>query len=412
MSKILKKTKSFIVIVVLISIAFFVGNNFEPIIRNAEAAAWESNWGLLYQVLDIIKTQYVQKKVEDKNLIYGAIKGMLKALGDPYSRFVEPKAFEEMQIRLDGKFAGVGIQIGIKDEHLTVISPIEGTPAFRMGLKAMDRIIKVDGKDTEGMSLEEAVSRIRGPRGTKVTLTILRKGKKEPFDVDIVRDIIKIKSVPKAKMIDNRYKIGYIQLATFENKTATEEVENALANLDKEGIRALVLDVRNNGGGLLRNSVDIASIFIKKGAVVHTVDRDGNRETLEVIGTETKFYKRPLIVLINEGSASASEILAGAIQDHRRGTLVGAKSFGKASVQNIRPLSDGSAVLITVAKYLTPKGYNISEQGISPNIFVTVPTATIEAASKDDYEYKEKDDIQLQRAIKILQNKIGKPSGG
>ncbi len=374
-----------------------------------EAAPTESNWGLIYQVLDIIKTQYVKKSVDDQQLIYGAIKGMLKALEDPYSRFMEPKAFEEMQIRLDGKFAGVGIQLGIKQDHLTVIAPIEGTPAAKAGVKALDRIIKIDGASTDGMSLEEAVSRIRGTRGTVVTLTMMRATKKEPFDLRLVRDTIKIKSIPKVKMVDPRYKIGYIQLATFENKTAPLEMEEALTELENDDVRALILDLRNDGGGLLRNAVDIGSMFIKSGAIVHTVDREGNKETLEVVAVQKTCYKIPLIVLINEGSASASEILAGAILDHGRGTLVGSRSFGKASVQNIRPLTDGSAVLITVAKYLTPKGINISDHGISPNVFIQVPTATIEAAMKDNYEYKEEIDNQLQEAIKILRKKLRKP---
>ncbi|MBU0580901.1 MAG: S41 family peptidase, partial [Candidatus Margulisbacteria bacterium] len=403
------KLKNIVFIFILITFGFFIGTHLDLVMSKAQAVNWESRWGLIWQAFDIIQTQYVEKNIEDKELIYGSIKGMLKALNDPYSRFMEPKAFEEMQIRMDGKFAGVGIQIGIKHETLTVISPIEGTPAFRSGVKAMDKIIKVDGKNTEGISLEEAVTLIRGPRGTKVILTIIRQGVKEPFDISIVRDIIKIKSVPKAKIIDKKYGIGYIQLATFENKTAAEEMEEAITDLNKQGMRGLILDVRNNGGGLLRNAVDITSIFVKKGAVVHTVDRDGNRDTLEIIGVKTSLYRSPLIVLINEGSASASEILAGAIKDHKRGYLIGARSFGKASVQNIVPLSDGSAILITVAKYLTPKGINISEEGISPNMFVQVPTATIEAAMKDDYEYKEADDLQLQESIKYLRKKIGTP---
>ena len=237
----------------------------------------------------------------------------------------------------------------------------------------------------------------------------MRQNKKDPFEVRLVRDTIKIKSVPKVKMVDERYKIGYIQLATFENKSAPQEMEDALTELEKDDMRALIIDLRNDGGGLLRNAVDIGSMFIKDGAIVHTVDREGNKETLEVVAVQKTFYKKPLIVLINEGSASASEILAGAILDHGRGILVGARSFGKASVQNIRPLTDGSAVLITVAKYLTPKGINISEHGISPNVFVQVPTATIEAAMKDNYEYKEDIDNQLQEAIKILRKKVGKP---
>jgi carboxyl-terminal processing protease len=391
-----------VVYIVLIFFGFVLGINAHGFMGRAQAAIWESNWGLLYQVLDIVKTQYIDKDLEDQKLIYGSIKGMLKSLDDPYTRFIEPKSFEEMQIRMDGKFAGVGIQIGIKDDILTVIAPIEGTPAFRAGMKAMDRIIKVDDIETDNMSLEEAVSKIRGPRGTKVTLTIIRKNKKEPIPIDIVRDIINIKSVPKVKMVDKKKKIGYIQLATFENKTSPQEVEDAIATLNAKGMKALILDVRNNGGGLLRNAVDIASFFIEEGSVVHTVDRDGNKDTLEVVSVPSNYYKKPIVILINHGSASASEILAGAIRDRKRGQIIGTNSFGKASVQNVRPLSDGSAVLVTIAKYLTPDGTDINANGITPNIIIEIPTANIEAAQEEGYEYKEEDDVQLQKAIEVL----------
>jgi carboxyl-terminal processing protease len=363
------------------------------------ASKAETNWGILYQVLGIIRTQFVEKDIPDDQLIYGAVRGMLKALDDPYTRFVDPKGFEEMQIHLNGNFTGIGIQIGIKDDQLTVISPIEDTPAAKSGLKALDKIISINGKSTEDMSIEQAVSLIRGPKGSRVTLTIQRGTKNKPKDYTMLRETIKLKAVYKKKMLDDKNKIGYIYLSTFESKESYQEMVDALKELDQKGMKSLILDLRNNGGGLLDEAIQIASIFIKDGAVVHTVDRYGNKETFEVVDTQYTWYDKPIVVLVNGGSASASEILSGAILDDKRGILLGTKTFGKASVQNIRPLSDGSAVLVTVQKYQTPSGTNINKIGITPNITVEIPTATIEEAlNNPNYEYKEEKDNQLLAA--------------
>lgn len=390
---------------VLIAIfTFFIGLGTTKLI----AARGETSWGLLYQVLGIVKTQFVEKNIEDKNLIYGAIKGLLKSLDDPYTRFVEPKAFDEMKIRLSGNFAGVGIQIGIKDHILTVIAPIQETPAYRAGLKALDKIIKIDDKKTDDMSLEEAVSLIRGPKGTKVTLTILRGAGHKKKEIDIIRDNIKLKAIYKSEIIDKKNKIGYIHLITFESRDTLDEVIDSIKELEKKNLRGLIFDVRNNGGGLLDNAIDIGSIFIKDGTIVHTVDRDKNRETFEVTAVDYEWYDKPLIVLINGASASASEILAGAIENNDRGILMGTQTFGKASVQNIKPFSDGAAILLTIAKYLTPNGSDINKVGISPNIEVKIPTASIEAAQKEDYEYSFEKDDQLQAAIKKMRKLINK----
>ena len=349
------------------------------------------------QVLDIVKHDYVEKDVDDQKLVYGSIRGLLSALDDPYTRFMEPKAYKEMKIRMSGTYSGIGIYIGIKETHLTVISPIEGTPAYKAKLKAGDKIVTVDGKATKDMALEEAVSLIRGPRGSKVKLGVSRKGWKEEKDFNIVRDKIEIKSI-SSKIIDAN--IAYIKLNTFENLNASREFEKALRKY-KEA-KGLIIDLRGNGGGLLQNAIDIGSMFIDRGLIVQTIDREGRREEIESTGRV--LWRKPTAVLINESSASASEILAGALRDNRVATLVGAKTFGKASVQNVRRLNDGAALLVTIAKYLTPNGEDINKVGISPEVEVLIPTA--EADAEPEIEETGLKDIQLDRAILVLKAMI------
>lgn len=395
-----KKTIKLKTAILIALFTFVIGAGTSRLI--AAYSYGEASWGLLYQVLGLVKTQYVEKKIDDTTLIYGSIRGLLRSLNDPYTRFVEPKSFDEMKIRLSGNFAGVGIQIGMKDHLLTVIAPIQDTPADKAGIKAMDKIMEIDGKSTEDISLEEAVSLIRGPKGTNVTLTILRGEKNTKKEYTLIRDNIKLKAIYKQEIIDQDKKIGYLHLITFESQETTDEVISALQALDKQGMRGLILDLRNNGGGLLESAIEIGSIFIKDGVIVHTVDRDHNKETFEVTSVDYAWYEKPLVVLINGGSASASEILAGAIENNQRGKLIGTQTFGKASVQNIKPFTDGSAVLLTIAKYLTPSNNNIHSVGITPNIIVEIPTATIEEALKDDYEYSPEKDTQLQTALQEM----------
>lgn len=356
------------------------------------------------QVLDIIQNDYVEKDLDDQKLVYGSIRGLLSALDDPYTRFMEPKAYEEMKIRMSGTYSGIGIYIGIKDHQLTVISPIEGTPAYRAKLKAGDQIMTVDDKTTKDMALEEAVSLIRGLPGTKVKLGILRKGWKEPKPFEIIRAKIEIKPI-KTKIVDEN--IAYIKLITFENLTAAREFEKALRKFKQA--EGLIIDVRGNGGGLLQNAIDIGSMFIERGRmIVQTVDREGKRESIEARGRV--WWRKPTVVLINGASASASEILAGALRDNQVATLVGTKTFGKASVQNVRRLNDGSALLLTIAKYLTPNGEDINKKGIAPDIEVLVPTE--EAEAKLEIEEEEAEDIQLQKAIEVLKSMIKKEARG
>lgn len=357
------------------------------------------------QALDIVKNDYVNKNLDDQKLVYGSIRGMLDALDDPYTRFMEPKPYKEMRLRMSGSYSGIGIYIGIKDKVLTAISPIEDTPAKKAGLKAGDAILKIDGKETKNLALEEAVSLIRGPQGSKVKLNIFRRTWKEPKDFDVLRAKIVIKSTKAKKLEDN---IGYIKLNTFENIAAAREFEKSLRDLrDTAG---LIIDVRGNGGGLLQNAIDIGSMFVPTpGLIVQTVDREGRREQLESTGRV--LWTKPVVLLINEGSASASEILAGALRDNKVAILVGNHSFGKASVQNVRQLNDGSAILVTIAKYLTPDGEDINKRGISAEVVVLVPTKeaeeALEAESPDDER-----DVQLQEAIKVLKEKLaGGPNG-
>jgi carboxyl-terminal processing protease len=308
---------------------------------------------------------------------------------------MEPQAFKEMKIRMSGSYSGIGIYIGIKEHQISVISPIEGTPAYQAKLKSGDAIMAIDAKPTKDMALEEAVSLIRGPKGSKVKLGILRNGWKDPKEFEIMRANIVIQSLTKKTLGD----IGYIKLNSFENIKSSQEFEKAMRNLSS--CKGLIIDLRGNGGGILQNAVDIGSMFIDRGMIVQTVDREGRTEQLDSTGRV--LWTKPVVVLINESSASASEILAGALRDNHVATLVGTRSFGKASVQNVRRLNDGSAVLVTIAKYLTPNGEDINKKGISPNIEVKITTAEAEALMNNDANAK---DIQLEKATETIKEMI------
>ncbi|HHN65455.1 MAG TPA: S41 family peptidase [Nitrospirae bacterium] len=362
----MRKIKILIALWVSVAITLFVFISATQLplnIADADSSDYEQ-LKLFTEVLDIVQKNYVEE-VKTKDLIYGAIRGMMRSL-DPHSGFMPPEAYKEMKIDTTGEFGGLGIQIAIKDGVLTVIAPIEDTPAWRAGLKAGDRIIKVDGEPTKDMSLFEAVNKMRGPKGTKVTLTIYRKGWKETKDFTIVRDIIKLKSV-KYKLIDDR--IGYVKIKQFQQNTAAD-LEKALKDLDKKGIDSLILDLRNNPGGLLSSAIDVADQFLPPGKlVVYIKGRSGEKTEYRTRG-KRKHYNWSVIVLVNQGSASASEIVAGALKDWKRGVILGVTTFGKGSVQSVIPLSDGSGLRITTAKYYTPKGISIQNTGIEPDIVV------------------------------------------
>ncbi len=337
-------------------------------------------------VLERVQQNYV-KEVDTNELIYGAIEGMLDSL-DAHSSFLKPEIYKELQVETKGSFGGLGIEITIRDGILTIVSPIEDTPAFEAGLKASDRIVKISGEFTKGMSLIEAVKMMRGKKGTKITITIAREGIDEPFDVTLVRAVIKIRSV-KSKRIDEDY--GYIRIVQFQEKTG-RDLKAALKRIEAEiegGIKGLVLDLRNNPGGLLDQAVKVADEFLSSGKIVYTDGRMSSQKMEFYAHPLAEKHDYPIIVLVNGGSASASEIVAGALQDHHRAVVLGTPSFGKGSVQTIMPLNDGSGLKLTTAQYFTPNGQVIQAQGIQPDILVSnkVP----EEAGKPIKYLREKD---------------------
>jgi len=352
-----------------------------------------------------IRKDLLAKKYSDSSEAYEAIRNMLSYLDDPYTRFLDPKEFNQMKIDTSGELTGVGIQI-VKDKEsddLIIISPIEGTPAYESGIKARDKILSIDDVSTKGMNIEDAVKLIRGQRGTKVKLEILRNG--NSFYKSISRERIEIKSVT-SKINETRdgLLIGYVRIKQF-NANASREMKDTVIDLETKNVSGYILDLRSNPGGLLESSIDISRQFIDKGIIVSTLSKDGLRETKR--GNGRALTKKPLIVLVNEGSASASEIVSGAIRDNNRGKLVGKKTFGKGLVQSMRTLVDGSGLTVTVAKYLTPNGIDINKFGISPDIEVKMNSNQIllkELGTRKDKQYRagEKELIKIINRTKLI----------
>ncbi len=321
---------------------------------------------LFSSAVSIIRSDYVEEP-PSKDLIYGALKGMLSSL-DAYSQFMDPDMYNEMKIETEGEFGGIGIEITIRDNLLTIISPLDDTPAYEVGLKAADKIVKIDGEITKDLTLIEAVKKLRGKPGTKVNITVLRESEGKLLDFTITRSIIKIDSIKKSEIIDND--IGYIRLVEFQEKTH-KELDTSLRKLERKKIKGLILDLRNNPGGLLDSAIEVSRKFLEEGkVVVSTKGRVENQNFVFTSKNRKPHAGYPMVVLINGGSASASEIVAGALQDHKRGIILGTKSFGKGSVQTVVPLSDGSAVRLTTSKYFTPNGHSIHGKGITPDIVV------------------------------------------
>lgn len=348
--------------------------------------AWSSDVVSTLRVLralQVVKSRYVEDVSVD-TLMAGSIKGMVNSLNDPHSIYMDNKMFKDFMIETEGSFGGVGIVIGTKDKLLTVVAPIEGTPGEKAGIKSGDQIIKIDGQDTKDLALDEAVNKIRGPEGSKVVLTIKRG--EDTKDYTLTRSNIQIKTVA-GKMMDNQ--IGYIRISMFNENTGDDFIHK-LQELEKQGMKAIVLDLRDNPGGLLNESVEVASQLVPKGPVVSVVTRDGQRETHS---SNLAVPKYPVAVLVNGGSASASEIVAGAVQDTGVGTLIGTKTYGKGSVQTVIRLDEASAVKLTIAKYLTPKDRSINGVGIEPDITIELP------------ETKDKD-VQLEKALEVLKSKL------
>ena len=352
-----------------------------------------------------LRKDFLSKKYSDNNEAYDAIRDMLSNLDDPYTRFLDPKEFNQMRIDTSGELTGVGIQI-VKDKEsdsLIIISPIDGTPAYEAGIKARDKILSIDDVSTKGLNIEDAVKLIRGRRGTKVKLEILRNG--NSFYKSLLRERIEIKSVTsKINETKDGVLIGYVRLKQF-NANASREMKDTLKDLEIKKVSGYVLDLRSNPGGLLESSIDISRQFIDKGIIVSTLSKDGLRETKR--GNGKALTKKPLIVLVNEGSASASEIVSGAIRDNNRGKLVGKKTFGKGLVQSMRTLVDGSGLTVTVAKYLTPNGTDINKFGITPDIEVKMnsnPILQREIGTKRDRQYRagEKELLKIIKKTKLV----------
>lgn len=362
-----KKTKElrFLCWGLVTAVVFFLISNI--LIINKVLAKGEAYQDLkiFSEVLSLVQDQYVEE-TKPEELIQGAIVGMLRTL-DPHSAFMPPDMYKEIQVETEGSFGGIGIEITIKEDQLVVVSAIEETPAQRAGINAGDHIIKVNGEPTKGMSLMDAVHKMRGPSGTNAIITIMREGFTKPKDFVITRAVIKIKSV-KWQIKENN--IAYIRITNF-NKTTGSELERALKELKKEKVKGLILDLRNNPGGLLDQAVRVTDYFLEKGELIVYTKGRSEKQNMRFSSYGNKPHiKFPMVILVNGGSASASEIVAGALQDKDRAIILGTETFGKGSVQTIIPLSDGSGLRLTTAKYYTPKGRSIQEKGIKPDIVV------------------------------------------
>ncbi len=348
----------------------------EVAVKRAQALPSDSYHELetFANVLAIVQKNYVEP-VTTKRLIDGAITGMLASL-DPHSAYLTPELYRDLEVETRGSFGGLGIEITIKNGVLTIVSPIEDTPAYKAGLKAGDQIIKINDDFTKDMTLTEAVKRMRGPRGSKIKLTMHRTGVPELFNVTLARDVIKIQSV-KEKTIQDGY--GYVRISTFQEST-DDGVEKAVDDFQKADhgkVKGLVLDLRDNPGGLLNQAVKVSDEFLDGGLIVYTQGRNESQQQKYFSHKKTGFEDYPMVVLVNGGSASASEIVAGALQDQKRAVIVGTQTFGKGSVQTILPLDDHSALRLTTARYFTPNGRSIQAVGITPDVDVDNPKPTL-----------------------------------
>ena len=397
----LRKIRNFVLLLALLSvvslISFKIGREGVVTSNNSQL-----DLSLMWKVKAKLGQLYLDKsKIDDKKMTYGAIQGMVASLDDPYTMFLSPDENKSANDSLTGEFGGVGISLGYKDKNLAVMSPLTGTPAEKAGLKAGDLILKITDKannvdkDTTGMSLDEAVKLIRGKIGTEVTLKIYREGKADYFDVVLKRENIVVPSVTVEFKEQNGKKVAWVKISTFTENLMSKEWDDAVLKIKTEKAKGnfggIVLDLRNNPGGFLQASVLVASDFIKEGTVVSQQSYDGSVEKYDVDTTRGNLLDEKTVVLINGGSASASEILAGALKDFNRAKLVGEKSFGKGTVQQPEDFSDGSGLHITIAKWLLPSGKNIHGEGIVPDVEI-----------KPSEDVNSKEDLQLNKAIETL----------
>jgi carboxyl-terminal processing protease len=379
------------VIIALVGVLAFLGKGqLEVWSVAAEAKEVYEQLQVFSDVLDIVKENYV-REVDNEELIEGAISGMMKTL-DPHSSYLNPDAYKELQVETQGSFGGIGIEITIRDEVLTVVSPLEGTPADKLGIEAGDQILRVNGEPTKDMTLLEAVKRLRGPKGTNVVITIMREGFTQPKDFEITRAIIPIKSV-RTKTLEPGY--GYLRIAQFQS-TTLRDLRAALVKLEKENkpIKGLVLDLRNNPGGLLDQAVKVSDEFLNDGLIVYTDGRLKSQAMRFKAQENGSPHNYPIVVLVNSGSASAAEIVAGALQDHKRAVILGEKTFGKGSVQTVLPLRNGAAVRLTTALYYTPNGRSIQAKGIEPDITVKRHLLPREEQKEDRLEEIREEDLK------------------
>ncbi|MFN7349912.1 MAG: carboxyl-terminal processing protease CtpC [Dolichospermum sp.] len=351
-----------------------------------------------------VRKEYLNKSYTDEKEAYKSIREMLKKLEDPYTRFMNPEEFKNLQVDTSGELTGIGITISQdeKTKQLLVIAPIEDTPAFRAGILAKDIILEIDGKNTKGMDTNDAVSLIRGKAGTKVKLTILRNGRKKQFNIQRAR--IEIHPVRYSEKKTPAGNIGYIRLNQF-SANASKEMKDAIENLEAKKVSGYILDLRGNPGGLLYASIDIAQMWMNKGTIVFTIDRQGTQD--KQVANGSALTNKPLVVLVDKGSASASEILSGALQDNKRAILVGNQTFGKGLVQSVQPLKSGSGLAVTIAKYHTPSGKDINKHGIDPDVKVELTDA-----QRQDLWLRERDklgtlaDPQFAKAVELLGKQI------
>ncbi len=370
------------------------------------------NYEELVRVVKLIQEKYV-KEIKLKDLFQGAYRGMLDSL-DPYSQFFGPEELEELKVETEGKFGGLGIEVIARDGVLYVITPILGSPAFKAGVMVGDRIIKIEKMSTENMSLRAAIKHLRGEPNTSVTITVIHQGETEPVDITIVRDIIQVHSIRGARFVDEEAKIGYIALTSFQDNTL-EDLDKTFNDLLSKGMNSLILDLRFNPGGLLNMAVSVADRFLSQGVIVSTKGREEEQNQVYLATEGGTYPDIPLIVLLNNGSASASEIVAGAIRDHKRGLLVGTKTFGKGSVQSLIGVEEEHCALkITTALYYTPSGQSIDRIGVKPDVVVDLTPAetkllhehlnriNVLAPMGEQPPQERFVDLQLQRAIEII----------
>ncbi len=381
------KNQQGILLLAILCVAVIMGASVATKVLATQSETYEK-LKIFTEVIYLIQTNYV-KEVDIQDVIYGGIHGMLKTL-DPHSSFMPPDVYQEMQLETRGNFGGLGIQIAIRDDQLTVIAPIDDTPAFKAGIKAGDKIVKIESESTKDMTLMEAVKLLRGPKGTNVTISILRESFEKPKDFTITRDIIELKSVSYKMLVGN---IGYVRLRQFQEDTS-DELEEALRDLEDNDVEAVIMDLRSNPGGLLNAAVEVTDKFLNKGKlIVYTEGRRKNQDMRFVAHQDFTHPNYPMTVLVNHGSASASEIVAGALQSHSRAVIIGTQTYGKGSVQSVIPLSDNSGLRLTTATYFTPDGRSIHEKGITPDIVIALD----ETAVAPPEENQEQDEVDLQQ---------------